>query len=85
MVWRDVEPTGVVHSMTATHHAFTHEMQGLTPLLTLLVELPQADGIRLLGRASGDGREFAIGDDVAIEFSSQATGLHWRRVGGATR
>lgn len=85
MVWRELEPTGVVHSMTATHHPFTQEMQGLTPLLTLLVELPQADGIRLLGRASGDGREFAIGDEVTIEFSPQAPGLHWRRVQEATR
>lgn len=65
IVWRPVAPTGTVHSLTRTHHAFVPAMVGRTPLITVLVELPQAGGARLLGQVTGEATGMVIGSRVA--------------------
>lgn len=79
MGWKDVDPSGVVHSLTHAYHPFSAEMEGRTPLLTLLVELPQADGIRLLGQATGDESRLTIGSRVTIQFGHpEDAGIRWQ-------
>ncbi|HZQ36007.1 MAG TPA: OB-fold domain-containing protein [Dehalococcoidia bacterium] len=46
--WQQVEPRGTVYSWTRTCHPFASEDLP-PPYVTLLVELPQAGKIRLLG------------------------------------
>src|SRR5580692_2364172 len=49
MLWEPVPKTGIVYAFARTRHPFTPETEGKTPFTTLLVELPAADGARLLG------------------------------------
>jgi uncharacterized OB-fold protein len=63
--WRPVEPTGVVHSWTRTWYPFVAERAEDLPYVVLLVELPGAGSVRLLGVYAGRGDdEVAVGDAV---------------------
>jgi uncharacterized OB-fold protein len=86
--WRDVEPEGVVHSWTRTWYPFIAERADDLPYIVLLVELPHAGSIRVLGVYAGAGDdESQIGDRVrgVIEPPSSRTfglpSLTWIRAG----
>ncbi|MET0364470.1 MAG: OB-fold domain-containing protein [Sphingobium sp.] len=84
MIWRNVEKRGVIHSLTRTHHPFVPAMAGRTPFTTVLVELPQAGGARLLGQVVDEAEGLAIGTPVIGEIDGgDQPVLRWRRDGGA--
>ena len=59
--WEAVEPAGLIYSWTRTWHDFGGaESLGL-PYVSVLVELPAAGGIRLLGLFDREGQSPAIG------------------------
>lgn len=80
MEWPAVAPQGVVYSWTRTHQAFSPAMRGATPFTTVLAELPQAGGVRLLGNLTGPAEGVRIGATVEAAFEPSAAGavLRWR-------
>lgn len=64
--WLDVEPTGQVFSWTRTHYAFERvkERADQVPYVTVLTELPQAGGARVLGLLDGDEAGLKVGASV---------------------
>lgn len=48
--WVPQEPEGIVYSWTRTWHRFDGIEQFPSPFVSVLVELPNAGGIRLVGR-----------------------------------
>ncbi|ROO85286.1 hypothetical protein EDD29_2828 [Actinocorallia herbida] len=80
-----VEMTGTVYSWCRTHHPYMAEYAHLVPYVSVVVELPQADGVRLLGLLDGDS--VAIGDRVTgfLERPENAAWplLRWRIGEGA--
>lgn len=81
--WDEVPMRGTVHAVTRTHHPFSAEMVGRTPYATVLVELPDAGGARLLGMMVGDDSAVKTGDAVVgeIDHAEHASGLpalRWR-------
>ncbi len=52
--WSAVEPTGVLFSFQRVWHPVTPALATAVPYVNLLVELPQAGGIRMLGNYAGD-------------------------------
>ncbi|MGX6510980.1 Zn-ribbon domain-containing OB-fold protein [Rhodococcus sp. SJ-2] len=87
--WVAVKPQGRVFSWARTWHPFIPELTDDVPYITVLVELPQAGGRRVLGllAASGD-TEIAIGDEVTgvIQQPSDSPWpvLRWQRVSTST-
>lgn len=82
--WIAVEPHGRVYSWTRTHHAFAGAEWLPLPYVSLLVELPQAGGIRLLGALQGEEQPLSIGAAVRGVFgtggpeASRGPVLFWR-------
>lgn len=62
--WHAVEPEGTVFSWTRTWHAFDGSAGIGVPFVSLIVELPQAGGRRLLGLLEGDAARLRIGAKV---------------------
>lgn len=52
--WRPVEPHGIIHSWTRAWHPANAAFSEHVPYLIVLVELPEAGGIRLIGNLCGD-------------------------------
>lgn len=52
--WTPVEPQGVVYSWERVWHASHPSLRERVPYLVVLVELPQAGGVRLVGNLLGD-------------------------------
>lgn len=85
--WVEVAPRGRVFSWTRTWHPARPDLGSRLPYLILLVELPDAGGIRLLGNLVGPGdQEIRCGDQVTGVFEDSADGaftlLQWSTVGG---
>ncbi|WP_243770043.1 Zn-ribbon domain-containing OB-fold protein [Amycolatopsis acidicola] len=81
--WKAVEPTGKVFSWTRTWQPFAPEFSGHLPFVTVLAELPQAGGRRLLGiLLDADGVDPQVGQQVQAEFEASPDGgwpvLRWR-------
>ncbi len=80
-----VAMSGTVYTWCRTHHPYMAEYAGRLPYVSVVVELPQAGGVRLLGLLDGD--EAAIGDRLTglIERPAGAEWplLRWRRTEGA--
>lgn len=55
--WVDVAPVGLIHSWERVWHASHAALKGHGPYLVVLVELPHAGGVRLLGNLLGDPRQ----------------------------
>lgn len=72
--WIAVEPTGVVYAWTRTHKAF--HPTAPVPYTTVLVELPQAGGKRVLGLYLGDG-DPVIGSRVRGEIEPAPDENSW--------
>lgn len=67
--WEDVAPTGVIYSWERVWHPVHPALVASVPYLVVLVELPQADNIRMVGNLLGDRRqEVSIGAAVHAEF-----------------
>jgi uncharacterized OB-fold protein len=88
--WELVEPRGTIYTWTQTRHAFpvAPEFADALPYNIVLVEVPQAGNVRLLGIEVGSDPDDlpSIGDEVegVIQPASDLTGgwavLRWRRV-----
>lgn len=86
--WPEVEPRGRVYSWIRTHYPFVPGYAALVPYVTVLVELPQAGGARMMGLLLGsDGVANArIGDELVGEFEAASPDtldlpvLRWRKV-----
>ncbi|MDF3337496.1 OB-fold domain-containing protein [Mycolicibacterium septicum] len=76
--WEAVAPVGTVYSWTRTWQPFTPESTGHLPYVVVLVELPGADGARVVGvLADADDVTPTIGAPVrgSIEFPPDEQ--HW--------
>jgi len=82
--WHEVEPAGEIYSWTRTWQPFQGNEDMPTPYVNLLVALPGAGGIRLLGLLDVDsGRDVRIGAAVTGIFGGRSAGhalpvLRWR-------
>ncbi len=52
--WVEVEPRGLIYSWERVWHPSHPSLQGHVPYLVVLVELPQAGGVRMLGNLLGN-------------------------------
>ncbi|MEM7340750.1 MAG: OB-fold domain-containing protein [Actinomycetota bacterium] len=67
--WIKVEPTGVIYSWQRPHHPVHPALADQGPYIVVLVELPHADGIRMVGNLVGDPlQDVAIGTPVQAVF-----------------
>ena len=68
-LWVDVEPIGQIYSWERVWHPVHPALKDRMPYLAVLVELPQAGRVRLVGNLLGDPcQEVRIGADVVGEF-----------------
>ena len=88
--WVDVGAKGVIYSWTRVWHPIHPALTDAGPYLIVVVELPQAGGIRMLGNLVGDPRQdVVIGAqvDAVFEHHNDAeppfTLVQWRAVGPA--
>ena len=83
--WLPVEPRGRIFSWERIWHPSHPALAGAAPYLAVLVELPQAGGVRLLGNLLGDpAQTVRIGAEVCGVFEAHDeaeppyTLLQWR-------
>ncbi len=86
--WVEVAPRGRIYSWTRVWHPVHPALKGACPYIVVVVELPEAGGVRLLGNLLGDPRqEVVIGSEVEGVFEHHVdaqppfTLLQWRLVG----
>jgi uncharacterized OB-fold protein len=78
MGWEPVEPMGTIYSWTRTWQPFAPESTGHLPYVVVLVELPAADGRRVMGiLAHADGITPRIGAPVHGEIEQPPDDAHW--------
>jgi uncharacterized OB-fold protein len=84
--WESVPAVGVVYTWCRSHHPYLSELADLLPYTTVLVALPHAGDVRMLGLLTGDPLSVAIGDRVTgvVEHPQGSAWpvLRWR-AGGA--
>lgn len=69
--WQGVEPCGTIYSWERVWHPAHPSLKGHTPYLVVLVELPHAGKVRMLGNLLGDPlQDVRIGDEVVGVFES---------------
>ncbi|NEV02058.1 DNA-binding protein [Bradyrhizobium sp. UFLA 03-164] len=69
LTWTDVEPTGRIYSWERVWHPSHAALKQHGPYVALLVELPHAGGVRMVGNLLGDPRQtVAIGAEVEGVF-----------------
>lgn len=67
--WQDVEPVGKIYSWERVWHPSHEALKGHGPYIAVLVELPEAGNVRLVGNLLGDPlQDVVIGADVVGEF-----------------
>lgn len=67
--WEEVAPRGRIWSWERPHHPVHPALNGHTPYIVVLVELPDADNVRMVGNLLGDPRqEVTIGAAVEAVF-----------------
>lgn len=88
MGWEKVEPRGRIFSWERVWHPVHPALKGHGPYIVVLVELPHADNVRLIGNLVGDPQQtVTIGAEVEGVFehhpnaSTPHTLLQWRTVG----
>jgi uncharacterized protein len=78
MDWEPVDPVGNIYSWTRTWQPFTRESTGHLPYVVVLVELPAANGRRIMGvLAHADGVTPRIGATVRGEIEQPPSERHW--------
>ncbi len=78
--WEEVEGRGTIYSWMRVHHANLPSLQDRVPYLVVVVEIPDADRVKLVGNLLGDPfQDFAIGDAVDVQFEDKAdsTLIQW--------
>ena len=69
VAWEQVSTSGVIYSWQRPWHPVHPALRDTGPYVVLLVELPDAGGIRMVGNLVGDAfQQFAIGDSVEAVF-----------------
>lgn len=69
MGWARVEPHGVIYSWERVWHSVHPATDSALPYVVVLVELPHAGGVRMIGNLVGDPEaEVVIGTPVAAVF-----------------
>lgn len=79
--WRAVEAQGVVYSWMRVHHPVHPALKDTGPYRVVVVELPGAAGVRMVGNLLGDvSEDVAIGAPVLAVFEdhAEATLVQWR-------
>lgn len=86
--WQQVPGNGRVYSWERCWHAVHPALKEATPYLVVLVELPGAGHVRMVGNLLGDPmHDVAIGANVEAVFEDHAEGpspytlVHWRAAG----
>ncbi|WP_244063677.1 Zn-ribbon domain-containing OB-fold protein [Bradyrhizobium sp. Ce-3] len=84
--WTEVEPTGRIFSWERVWHASHAVLKRHGPYVALLVELPHAGSVRMVGNLLGDPQQaVAIGEEVEgvfehhLESDPAFSLLQWRR------
>ena len=73
--WTDVEPTGVIYSWQRPHHPVHPALTEQGPYIVVLVELPHAGHIRMVGNLLGDPLQpVEIGAAVDARFEDHDDG-----------
>jgi uncharacterized OB-fold protein len=85
--WVEVAPRGVIYSWTRVWHPVHPALRDGCPYIVVVVELPEAGSVRMLGNLLGDPRQdVPIGADVEAVFEHHAdaeppyTLAQWRLV-----
>jgi uncharacterized OB-fold protein len=83
--WTEVEPRGRIFSWERVWHPSHASLKGHGPYIAVLVELPHAGNIRVIGNLLGDPmQQVAIGAEVEGVFEHHQDSdppyslLHWR-------
>lgn len=83
--WVEVEPKGVIYSWTRVWHPVHPALKDAGPYIVVVVELPHAGGVRMLGNLLGDPHQSVhIGAEVEAVFEHHNgadppyTLLQWR-------
>lgn len=85
MGWETVEPSGYIYSWERVWHPVPQALAASCPYQIVLVELPHADNIRLLGNLVGEPDECKIGAPVSVLFEDHSVGedrytlVNWQR------
>lgn len=86
--WEAVTPRGRIYSWERPHHPVHPALNGHGPYIIVLVELPQAGHVRMVGNLLGDPlQEVRIGAEVEAVFEPHDaadppyTLVQWRVVG----
>ncbi len=86
--WVEVEPRGVIYSWTRVWHPVHPALKEAGPYIVVVVELPHAGGVRMLGNLLGDPRQdVPIGGAVEAVFEHHTDAepsyslLQWRLAG----
>jgi uncharacterized OB-fold protein len=87
LVWKEVAGEGRIYSYQRIWHPVHRALEGHGPYIAVLVELPHADNVRMIGNLLGDPRQdVRIGTTVRAVFESHDeasppfTLVHWRAV-----
>ena len=81
LAWEDVEGRGRIYSYQRPHHPVTAALNGRGPYIVVLVELPHAGNVRMVGNLLGDAaQQVRIGAPVEAVFEPHAdfTLVQWR-------
>ncbi|MFG1858278.1 Zn-ribbon domain-containing OB-fold protein [Actinomadura geliboluensis] len=65
VTWRPAAAKGRVFTWCRTHYPYMSELADLHPYVSVVVELPDAGGVRVLGMLAPDSADVRIGDAVA--------------------
>lgn len=86
--WVEVAPRGRIYSWTRAWHPVHPALKDAGPYIIVIVELPHAGGVRMLGNLLGDPRqEVKIGAEVEAVFEHHNdtdppfTLVQWRTIG----
>lgn len=83
LTWEAVPAQGTVYTWCRSRHPYMSELADLLPYVSVLVELPHAGNVRVLGLLTGDTDGVRIGDEVVGHIEQPATAewplLRWRR------
>jgi len=83
MGWQRVSGRGRIYSWERVWHPVHPALKEACPYLIVLVELPDADHVRMVGNLLGDPRqEMRIGTEVEAVFEDRehATLVQWRTI-----
>lgn len=88
--WVDIAPKGLIYSWTRVWHPIHPALKDAVPYIVVVVELPHAGGIRMLGNLLGDPMQAVrIGAEVEAVFEHHSGGeqpftlVQWRVAGPA--